>query len=355
MKRIIIVTSIVLVLSVFFYFSGVGEQEQTTQMSVSPTVISESKPVPSEISNRMVFVPYWNIPSDENFSDYDSLIYFGITPEKTGELKDDIGLSGVETFVDETSPQKKRYITLRMLNTETNIEILANPSAQQSLLNETVEIAERYNFDGIVLDLEMSVIPFSDTQKDISEFVEQTVRKSHDNDLEVYMTLYGDTFYRGRPYDVAFLGEQVDGVLIMAYDFHKSRGEPGPNFPFERKGEYDFQQMVQDFSKSVGPDKVTVIFGMYGYDWTLGEQGLPLKSAKAIPLHEIQSDILPGCQDDCKVSTDPSTSESNVTYSDPDGYEHVLWYEDEASVEVKMDYLQEQGIGSIGYWVWGYF
>ena len=29
---------------------------------------------------------------------------------------------------------------------------------------------------------------------------------------------------------------------------------------------------------------------MYGYDWTLGAQGKPLKAAKAIPLYEIEQE-----------------------------------------------------------------
>ncbi len=355
MKRIIIVTVIVLVVSGWLYFSGVGEQEQSTYTPVSPTIITPEKPVPADIAHEMMFIPYWNIPSGEETSEYDSLIYFGVAPDTDGSLKEDEGRSNLELFIERSSSARKQYITVRMLNTETNIEILESPEAQEKLIREVTEIAQIYRFDGIVLDLEMSVIPFSDTKEDISDFIEKVSGSLHQENLEVLITLYGDTFYRGRPYDVSFLGEQVDGILIMAYDFHKSRGEPGPNFPFDRKEEYDFKQMVQDFSKNVDNEKITVIFGMYGYDWTLGEQGLPLKSAQAIPLYEIESDILPGCNGDCKISTDKTSSETKVTYSDSEGYDHVLWFESEDSVEVKMKYLEEQGIGGIGYWVWGYF
>jgi len=32
-----------------------------------------------------------------------------------------------------------------------------------------------------------------------------------------------------------------------------------------------------------------------------------------------------------------------------------MWYEDEESAQVKIDYLKEKGVGSIGYWAYGYF
>lgn len=354
MKRIIAIIILALVVSLWLYFSRVGEQEQSTQSVVSPTLITPKKPVSTEITHAMIFIPYWNIPSNPGL-EYDSLIYFGVAPGADGSLKEDTGMANIDRFINNTSSSKKRYLTIRMLDTETNIAILDNLEAQQKLIQEITDIAKDYDFDGVVLDLEMSVIPFSNTQQDISGLALMISDELHQNDLELMIAIYGDTFYRGRPYDVSYLGTLADKVLIMAYDFHKSRGEPGPNFPFDRKGEYDFQQMVQNFSKSVDSDKLTVIFGMYGYDWTLGEQGLPLKTAQAIPLHEIESDILPDCTGECAVSTDRVSLETKVTYSDAEGYDHVLWFEDEDSVKVKTKYLEEQGIGSIGFWVWGYF
>ncbi len=324
------------------------------------------------ITSRSIFVPYWNIPRTGATYEYDTLMYFGVTPDTKGVLKKDTGYSNIQRFVSQSSAKQQRLFTLRMLDTQTNIAILDDESAQDSVISETMSLVRQHNFDGIVLDLEMSVIPFSDVQQNISAFtqkVSDTVRKEK---KEVVIALYGDTFYRGRPYDVKKLGAMSDKVLIMAYDYHKSRGEPGANFPFEREGEYDFKRMIRDFSQEVPPEKLIVAFGMYGYDWTLGDQGLPLKQAKAIPLWEIEkgythcdhresSSLIQGSKenrvsaDSCILHTDTNTKEKKITYTDSEGYSHELWYEDRESVEVKKKYLEEQGIGSIGYWVWGYF
>jgi spore germination protein len=131
--------------------------------------------------------------------------------------------------------------------------------------------------------------------------------------------------------------------MIMAYDFHKSYGEPGTNFPYE-----DFKKMINDYLEFVPAEKLTIIFGMYGYDWTL-KDGKPLRPAEALTLNQIRSKFSD------RIKTDPISREKNISYIDDDGYDHVVFFEDEESAEVKINYLKEKGIGSIAFWAWGYF
>lgn len=150
----------------------------------------------------------------------------------------------------------------------------------------------------------------------------------------------------------------------MAYDFHKKRGEPGPNFPFDNNNKgYSFKKMIKDFESIVQKEKITVLFGMYGYDWTLGKQGLPLKPATAISLKNIQSFIKNNnCKEgivtktnECSIFVQTVSREKNIQFKDAEGLSHHIYYEDEESANFKTEYLKEQGISKIGYWVWGYF
>ena len=53
--------------------------------------------------------------------------------------------------------------------------------------------------------------------------------------------------------------------------------------------------------------------------------------------------------------TDSESKEKKISYKGSDGYDHVVFFEDEESAEVKINYLKEKGIGSIAFWAWGYF
>jgi len=314
--------------------------------------MQESESFTGEI-HQSVFIPYWNIPpSPSEVDDFDSLIYFGISYDVTGKLIRDTGFMNIDSFIKNTSQDKERILTVRMLNTEDNLVILDDVSRQSLVINQTLDLVEQYGFDGVVLDLEMGVIPFDDAKDSITQFTLLFSDSAHDSEKTFSMTMYGDVFYRARPYDVEKLAHVVDEIYVMAYDFHKSRGEPGPNFPFDRQSlgdgglTYDFQTMINDFIQIVPREKITILFGMYGYDWTLGAQGKPLKAAKAVALREIDSE---------GSIIDPLSKEKHILYTDDEGYKHELWFEDEESVNVKIEYLKNQGIGSVGYWVWGYF
>jgi len=147
----------------------------------------------------------------------------------------------------------------------------------------------------------------------------------------------------------------------MAYDFHKAGGEPGPNFPMSRRSineggpevdyGYDFKQMISDFSIDLPKEKTEVVFGMYGYDWTLNEQGTPLKAATAISVNNIQSKVQ---SSNLKVMSNEA-KEKKIEYVDTVGNKHIVWYEDEESAAVKTKYLQQQGVWQISFWAQSYF
>lgn len=165
-------------------------------------------------------------------------------------------------------------------------------------------------------------------------------------------------FYRKRPYDISFINSHSDEIMVMAYDFHKSGGEPGPNFPLDKGASYgyDFKTMIHDFLQYVPSQKLTVIFGMYGYDWIVDDNGLPIKPARALTYNQIYANYLSRCNEkDCKITPDPESAETKITFEDESGDNDIIWFEDQGSVKRKEEYLEQKGIGSVAYWAEGYF
>ena len=311
------------------------------------------------ISSKSVFVPYWTVAdlSSEELGSYDRTIYFGVSASEQGIDRSESGYSGLPEFIQNTDG-KNRLLTLRMLDTESNLKILADSKMQEKVINDLISIVDEYGFDGVVLDLELSVLPYADVKENISMFVRVFGQKLRERDLELAMTIYGDTYFRGRPYDIQELNKFVDEFMIMAYDFHKSYGEPGPNFPLDGRKTYgyDFKKMIDDFLVDVESEKLTVVFGMYGYDWTLGKQGKPLKRGETLTLSQIRERFYPGCDlKSCEIKKDQESAETKITYIDDEGYKHVVWFDDEPSVEEKIEYLKSKGIGRVAYWAYGYY
>src|SRR5258706_13307864 len=129
------------------------------------------------------------------------------------------------------------------------------------------------------------------------------------------MTAYGDSFYRLRPYDIAAISKSIDGIMVMAYAFHKSNADPGPNFPLsgsETYG-YDLKTMTNDFLHHITTDKITVLFGMFGYDWQVDDKGRVIGNGKAITLNGAKQKFLNRCVlQDCIVKRDEVPPETEV-------------------------------------------
>ena len=365
MKKFVFLVVVILIIVGIYRFIRNPQTESNHTVEKKERVNITSNPVAKphvkkRVSHeqQVLFVPYWNASVDEQTKNqYDTFVYFGIAVDEDAHIKEDEGLSNIEQFQKSTSG-KKQLLTIRMLDSDTNHTILESTSLQKTLIDEILPVINQYDFDGIVLDLEVSSLPLTDVRNNISLFIQQLSESMHKQQKYVAITLYGDLYSRARPYDVHTIAESADEIMIMAYDFHKSRGEPGPNFPMAGRSTYgyDFPSMIRDFINDAPSEKVTVLFGMYGYDWALGPQGKPLTAAHALPLTDIINLIKPSCElKNCKVTQNSETHESTIRYTGDDGSKHEVWFEDEQSADVKKQYLEEQGIGSVGYWVYGYF
>jgi spore germination protein len=154
------------------------------------------------------------------------------------------------------------------------------------------------------------------------------------------------------------LSHNADDFLVMAYDFSKSRSNPGPNFPLNGKEVYgyDMSRMVDDFLKFLPPDKTTVVFGLFGYDWTVDDKGNALSQGESKTYSQIQKEFLSDClHKDCDIKRKNDSVETEITYTDDDSKKHIVWFEDMDSVKKKQKYLQQRGINNFSFWAYSYF
>ncbi len=346
-----------------FIFSTVKDKvkEDLARPIPFPTATPEVTQAVVDATNlredRSLFVPYWTLEEGVG-SGYSKLIYFGITPASAGIDKNDEGYAGIDNFMANAETDGERLLTVTMTNSSENSEILNNLSKQEAIIDQSIAIAREKGFSGIVLNLEMSAIPFDSLVQQISDFSGKFYQSARQNRLKYYVAVYGDNFYRVRPFDVKSISEKSDGVLVMAYDFHKSRSNPGPNFPLRGKDVYgyDIESMIDDYLKLVPAKKLTVIFGYFGYDWVVDRNDKATGNGEASSYQEIKGQFIDDCKfRNCRLVRDSNSMETEIRYTDSAGRNHIVWFEDTESINEKKKLLKKKGISSFSFFANSYF
>lgn len=356
MKRILIFFAIGIVLFVFFWqkISFFHTTEKVNPRLPIPT--STPTQLPSKATTTL-FVPYWTLIQQTFPTSYDTIAYFGITANTSGiDTKED-GYKDMPKFISLINVHQKKLLVIRLLDQNTDEKILHDSGYQKKIIDQSTNIAKHYGFDGIILDLEYKALAFDEVIQSITNFSTHFAASVHTAHMLFYQTLYGDTIYRLRPFDVSAIGKVSDGVFILAYDFHKANGNPGPNFPFNELPDenYNFSQMVTDFSQKIPANKLTIVYGLFGYDWKVDDKGQSIGQAESLTTNQILQKFVVSCPfKNCEVNQTAS-SETEITYEDMNSVKHIVWFEDLTSLYRKKDVLQRSGIFSIAFWAWEYF
>lgn len=356
-KHIIAVILGLLCLIGIYFFVQYNSQPlsfNTQPPSITPT---PSRTIVQGKSQKILFVPYWGLTSQQLPTNYDQLIYFGITPTMQGVDTQEDGYKDLSLFTKRVGTGKT-LLTIRMIDPSVNAKVLQDKNLQNTIISDSLQIAQKYGFSGVVLDFEYNALAFDSVIKSISTFSTNFAKATHATNLTYYQSVYGDTFYRLRPYDVEALAKNADGIIILAYDFHKANGDAGPNFPLSGKDTdgYDLKAMVDDFAKKMPTQKLIIAFGLYGYDWQIDRNGHSQGPATPLSLIQIQQKFLNKCLfAQCVIKRDPVSSETEVTYTDISKNKHIVWFENMASVAQKSQYLRSQGINAIALWAYSYF
>ena len=317
--------------------------------------------------NFSIFVPYWQIP--ENINEIKeakifiknknhlktNYIYFGITANENGINKNEAGFFNLEKINSSKEERLFSSLVLRLLNDEINFKILENKNLQQKIIEETMKVTKEKNFSELILDLEINALPFENVINQINSFVTNFAQKAKSENLIFSMTIYGDTFYRKRPYDIKFISSKTGRIYVMAYDFHKTLGNPGPNFPLFGKEEYgyDLSSCIKDFLTIIPKEKLIFVFGLYGYDWVVDKENRPIKAASPLTLNQIKRRFFHN--PNIEIKRDVLSFENKIEYFDDAFYQHTVWFEDDVSVEKKQEFLLKHGVYQFGYWAFGYY
>jgi len=206
--------------------------------------------------------------------------------------------------------------------------LLLNPAAEQKLIGNLIDQANRHGFSGFCFDFENL------TPKALAaypDFIARAREALQPLKLEVWVTAPFDQ----DTWPLAKLQHVSDTLVLMAYDDHWQTGEPGP-----LAGQDWLESNLDKRMPGLDPDKTIIAFGAYAYNWRTGTK----VQADADSFHDVMQ-----LARDSNATITMDDNELNPTFSytdDEDKAGHTVWFLDGATLfnEVKtVDPLRLRG------------
>jgi spore germination protein len=224
--------------------------------------------------------------------------------------------------------------------------ILASSELQATLLTNIINTMKNKGYRGLNIDFE-SVLP-SDREL-YNQFLRRSVTRLHAEGFVVSSSLAPKTSaaQKGLLYeahDYAAHGAILDFVILMTYEWGYRLGPPQAISPIDQI------RAVLDYAVTVIPrNKILMGFQLYARDWVL-----PHVQGQQAETFSMQEAIRRAAQYGAEIHYDPKTQSPFYRYTDEQGRNHEVWFEDARSAQVKFDTVKNYNLRGISYWELGY-
>ena len=217
-------------------------------------------------------------------------------------------------------------------------DILHDPAAMTRHVNDIVALVQRENYAGIDIDYED--LPATD-RKVFTTFITDLASALHSKGKVLSVALFAKTSdagddQRNAGQDYAAIGAAADEVRLMAYDYHWSGSTAGSVAPMP------WVRDVLAYAKTqIPPEKIVLGIALSGYDW-VGDQA---EVVTWIQCYGRAQKYHATTQWD-RLSESPS-----FKYTDEQGREHEVWFENADSMAFKLEAAKAAGIRGVYLWM----
>lgn len=305
-----------------------------------------SRPLYRLNSEVFGFDPWW---VDDTYLRYDlltTIACFGVEVRGDGEIENLYGFpsrwSGVIDYAHRVGVRV--VLTAFCFDGYTIHDILTE--SKDSAIRNLLFLIESANIEGVNIDFEGV---FSEDRENLVRFMEDLTDTFHKEIPGSYITLCTPPVDWQDAFDYKSLGDGVDGLFIMGYDYHwRGSDIAGPVAPLRGWGRYNVTWTVDTYLSEVNPEKLILGCPYYGYDWPTESDTVRSKTegrgeAKTYSQTKVESQIY-------LRRWDEESETPWYTY----GSFQQCWYDDEESLNEKYKLAIEKDLGGIGIWALGY-
>lgn len=223
---------------------------------------------------------------------------------------------------------------------DTNVDfaqLYSSKAARTNMVNKLVGEAKSYGFDGINLDYENIKSAYA---KDYLQFVRELSVACERNGIVLSTDNYKPEAYN-RCYNLKEQSKFVDYVIVMAYDEHYAGTEAGSvaSLPFVKEA-------VEDTVQLVGKEHVIAGIPFYTRIWTTTDGNTTSRAVgMQAAINQLNSDGQVALwNDDCGQYVASYTVGSST---------RQIWFEEEKSIEAKMQVIQQENTAGVACWKLG--
>lgn len=363
MKKILLVTTLTFVISLITYIllppqiphSPLGNASDTLQ-----TKKSENNYV------VMGFAPYWNMKklNPDSLKSITHFAYFALHLRGDGSLythvnpkEEDPGYTNYKRLL--ASPVDNNLILTYMQQDEDALrDMLSTNTARQTAINTIISSVSESGAIGVNIDLE----PVGEITPTLRNNFTLFIKDLHSelkkrNSPLLTISIYASAAARARLWDLTSLSPLTDYFVVMTYDYTMPRStHAGPNSPlrdFSGEFEHNILKNLGELTSVVPANKLLLGIPLYGYQWDTvdSDRYSPTESrGVTASLERIESML---AERTLELVWDRN-SLTPYGVSTESGTTSQIYFENEASIRLKLDLVKSAGLGGIALWALGY-
>ncbi|GAB6109573.1 hypothetical protein JCM19376_35290 [Fusibacter bizertensis] len=253
-----------------------------------------------------------------------------------------------ENSIDPTTGKSVSLAESILKSTELSSKVIA------SIIDAVTQNAYKIPFQGVLIDFEG--LKGKENATLYNNFVKMLNEKLEPLNLTLYIAVHPervDTLSYFDGYDFKTLGEYADYMILMAHDYYAkklSTTEMQLGFtvtPLSPINEvyYALNAITDPKSGVSDPKKVLLQFSFDTAQWKLDNNQI----INSTPYHPTYSTIADKIDSGASIKYSEALQSSYIEFFD-NTVKNIIWYEDERSIQAKIDIAKYFGIGGISLW-----
>lgn len=330
-RGLILIGIVISVILTIFLINALKEDSKTDN---TDTIYQEKDDsVFEKLDNLSSWVVYWDLNTDNEINilnkKLSSISYFAasfnqnndlVIPEKLKAHYDKAKLDDYEKYITIVNDKINDDGTSSLKDKELLNILLNDKVSREDHINEIIDLAKKYEFDGIEIDYEQIRDDLELWEKYIL-FIDELYSEALTNNFKLRVILEPNT-----PIDkLSFI--EGPTYVMMCYNLHGAFSDPG-----EKANQEFIKELINKMDSVPGEKSFAIATG--GFDWA--DNG----NTKSISEIEAKKTLI---EYNIEAKRDDKSKYLIFNYTDKENIKHEVWYADQITLEYLSEAIIEAG------------